>query len=394
MRTLNIPMNKAEKTRLNLLENLDTLLVPMNPDVLGPFGIRFQASTLVLTHKDRDVAFVPEFMSGNGKSFDLRVLVDPSDVVDAALRTLFARVTDHLNLVSRLDNQRKKEAKIAADAEAVQHRLDLIAQAEAASGVIMNFFTDTPPKPVRMSTEDFVMAKRLHGAHDTLRFRAHYAHQNGLLRTAVVFSPFDQLIIKFDGGDETVCPHAHIQKTDERLDVAAQIIYDKVKDKYLDPQKLCDAILAKAERNRRVTSIENLGDAVKAYGASVYDPYPFVLSPPDRDLKGERVLADEYEVRCTGTSITIVREDCEILSLQIVVGTAPQDRLKGMLRNFTYSGQIDIKKMPDATLNALICMWIDVIVEHNPDLDMSAYLRVDMEDLENDARNVDVGYGF
>lgn len=120
MRTLTLPITKAAHKRFSLLEKNERLPMSLTPEQTSPFGFRFSGKFLCLTHDGRDVAYVSDEMTEDGKSAKVLTPLPQSDVLDAAVRRTLTRITDHLNGVSRILTREEKERKEAQAAAAAR----------------------------------------------------------------------------------------------------------------------------------------------------------------------------------------------------------------------------------------------------------------------------------
>lgn len=399
MRKIKIDMTKAAKSRLGLLSPEDNrgYLIPMDPDLTGPFGYRFAGKTMIVTYDGRDLAYVPEDMADK-KGFELKVMTSQSDVVDTALRNLFARLTRHLDEVGRVIAQAQRDQKQEAD----KAREESAQQQEKKN------------KEMRLRHEEILSKNAkdrrvLAGVtmHDLFR-----ACRGQNLRSSPVFNmnaysrggnAFVSCVVRSDGmNSESYKIIGNDLGEIERIERDVRgggyrdpgdLIEDGVEDIFAGAG-MTETLMELADRTDAVFNRDRLRNLIANLPESDYDPKLTNL----RALPFVAVeifdLGDGAQIRVYPTRTDLILDDVHAFSIPSPVMIPTAGHTNKPVGVYLAPSEEDQLGLTEEDGLAIIAHAIERYAALRPETDFRPFLRINAADLEKDAEKFETGYGF
>lgn len=376
MRTLPIMMSKAAKNRLVWLK--DDLPLPLDPETLGPFGIRFSQDVLCITHKDRDIAFVPAQMRRGEDHFDLHVAASPSDVVDTALRTLFGRLTQHLDRVGRVIAEEKRQAKAVRDAEKARVRAQeevKLAEAEQRTAHLRS--DDSDGRLVGVTYDMMLRLKMYHHPDDA------------------VYIP----ILEPNGAGRMII-EPHIR---QYISISAHPDGLRIPTNMgLNAVGIAAEITRVSDRNTRIHNPRMLEDTIRRFPDPQFSIAKYVMSPVD-DMgninipPNEMEMGNDFSISVKHQGLEIRREGCLLCWFSVRDGHHSKTPITSARRSIINESPLLLhaaQPLEEDEYARIGSMWISRCADLIPDFDAEKY-RIAMDpDLEADAAQMGTGYGF
>lgn len=409
MRRLRISMSRVAKLRLDLLKNPEMLPIPLDAERIQPFGYRFEQGMLCITFQGRDVAYVPENMNADKKSFDIRVRAGESSVIDSALRNVFSALTEQLNRSGSVLAAESRERRNQQMVEVAEEDERAEASLKAFVESIAPFFQrkDTSPVASEVSQEDIRFAMRFKSDTDIVRIKPDPSHQNDASTFFVSFTNFEypELILRAEwnaGGCHRM--HVHRGRYESPLKLALlEALTTTYGGQEVNVSEIVSEIKRMAARNRALLSPESMMNAIRALPESEYDIMAAAMKPPKGlpQQTTHRVPAAEgFEIKISASRITFVKEGCEVKIFDFSPYTplSPvKETAKSCFRSHT-GGPDDTlshelaERMTDADYQKIGGAWLRAWQEHGADLNFSAYQKTDEKSLEHQAEIMDMGY--
>lgn len=382
MRTLNIEMSKAAKDRLNLLKNLDTLPLPLDKENLRPFDFAFTNHVMCVLFEGAKIAFVPDEYAG--KSFPLFVALAPDERVDAALKRFFEKVTDHLDVIGRLQREEKRAEKALRDERNARAEARVEQKVAEDMKVVASLWTQ--PTQVmsgpRITEEDFEAAARFTGEGDAFSLTSGYRHD------VVVRGIHSRMNVTFADGNMVV--HTFVNLYGEN-----KIAIDKFTAQGLvfDEGKLRAEIIRMRDRNNRIHAAGKARAFIQSLNGTDYKVESFVMGTTGGSNIFDRTFGD-VQVRAAATAITFLEEGCPIYAFSPAYfneGQFPKTPSEALVQK-----RFDLEEylFNDAEISAIGNLMIAGLAEVNPDVDFTQFREVGVDTLLAEVDNTDIGYNL
>lgn len=400
MRKLNIPMTKAAKDRLALLRT--DMPIPMDPEKILPFSYRFQAEKVMcLTFEGRDVAYVPDIMNADKKSFDLLVLMGENENVDMAIQRTFARITNHLNGVGQVlaAEKRAEKAKNEADQEAANAERN--ARTDRIRSRLLNLFSDEDTVMPNL-TRDILRNASVARSDKDLFSVTDVRHRDFFdIRVKGLYTRLYLRAQVSDAGEVTIV----LNEAPEPAFLESLGLPSLVQD-IMKPGTLKE-IIRIAERNVEALKPERLIRALRDVPDTKYAAERLSIGLPKisrhnpygdmDDGISTRALTSDISLRAFSNRLAVYSLGAHVLDLSF----GPRDGVLNLDASFTglpkISGAAEAiirEHLSDSDVLRLSEQWVDIIAEIKPDTDLSGFLKPDMEVLVRESETMDAGYGF
>lgn len=407
MRRLRISMSRAAKLRLDLMKNPERLPIPLDAERIQPFGFRFEQGMLCITFQGRDVAYVPDKMNGDKKSFDIRVRAAESPVIDSALRNVFSVLTEQLNRTGSVLAAESRERKIQQMVEDDERDKRAAESLRSFVEKVTPFFQRQKKVPVEVSLEDIRFAMMFRSDTDVVRIKVDPSHHNDISSFFVSFINSEQpelmLHAKWDAdGDHRIQVHRGRYESPLKV-VLLEAITSTYGGHEVNVSEVFSEIKKMAARNRGLLSAESMINAIRALPDSEYDIMAAAMKPPrglPQQMTHQIPASEGFQIKLSASRITFVKEGCDVKIFDFSPHTplAPvKETAKSCFRchtggpDDTLSHELD-ERMTDADYQKIGGAWLRAWQEHGADIDFSAYQKTDEKSLEHQAEIMDMGY--
>lgn len=395
MRKLSIESTKAGYQRLSWMNDPAGLVVPFDMDTLAPFGIKVidtnrEKDVIQLTYKDKVIGSVGDFVDN---AFTLRLAVPESERVDTVIKRIFGIVKDHLETVNRVEKgiiraeqespdgiaQRKENARRAHRQTLAQERKEqdrLLALEKSRCGGLEREAGPDPDMVITGFTyEDIEKMSEIQQNNDLISL--HTLDPRG--RQFVVYAA--------KGKDWIFSP----VEDGEGFTIRNPRKPDTVHLCTPDPEKLGAEMRRILERYERVMRPERIKAALEEIPAARYSTEMFALSDDTAEIHEPVTLNLGEDAR-----VSLQRRDVAVLIDDVVIASwrvpGPEHSGGKMLRRI--ARVVDQKALEDADLlDKVGSLWIThamAAVGKDP----SVFAMPSIDDIEDDAVSMDMGYRF